>query len=81
MANLVPTDYPRGACELVRGFITGNEFYRNDDETLYPLGVAAGVPIVVKLTGPAVVDFNGDGALEIYSSAGHQSVSRQEPDG
>ena len=36
MANLVATDYPPGACELIRGFITGNEFYRNDDETLDP---------------------------------------------
>ena len=80
--NLRPQDYPEGAYELIRGFATGNEFYENrGDEPLRPLGTAVDVANSGWAYGPGVVDLDGDGALDLYSPAGYQSVKRGEPDG
>ena len=80
--NLRPQDYPEGAYELIRGFATGNELYRNDGAgPLKPLGTTVDVANSGWAYGPAVVDLDGDGALDLYSPAGYQSVKRGEPDG
>ena len=81
MGNLRPSDYPQGTFEQIRGFITGNELYRNDSKQLRPIGAAAQVSNSGWAYGPAVVDLDGDGALDLYSPSGYQSVSREEPDG
>ncbi len=81
MGNLRPSDYPQGTFEQIRGFITGNELYRNDSKQLRPIGATAQVSNSGWAYGPAVVDLDGDGALDLYSPSGYQSVSREEPDG
>ena len=80
--NLGPEDYPEGAYELIRGFATGNELYQNDGSgPLRSLGTAADVANSGWAYGPELVDLDGDGALDLYSPAGYQSVKRGEPDG
>ena len=80
--NLRPGDYPEGTYELIRGFATGNELYRNDGSgPLKPLGTTVDVANSGWAYGPAVVDLDGDGSLDLYSPAGYQSVKRGEPDG
>ena len=80
--NLRPEDYPEGAYEQIRGFATGNELYRNDGSgPLKPLGTTVDVANSGWAYGPAVVDLDGDGVLDLYSPAGYQSVKRGEPDG
>ena len=80
--NLRPRDYPEGAYELIRGFATGNELYRNDGSgQLEPLGTTVDVANSGWAYGPALIDLDGDGALDLYSPAGYQSVKRGEPDG
>jgi len=81
MGNLRQEDYPDGTFGLIRGFITGNELYRNDSNELQPIGETAQVSNSGWAYGPAVVDLDGDGALDLYSPSGYQSVSREEPDG
>ena len=82
MKNLRPEDYPEGAFELIRGFTTGNELYENKgNRPMAPLGVSAGVHNSGWSYGPALVDLDGDGALDIYSPAGFQSFERGKPDG
>ena len=81
MANLRAEDYPEGAFALIQGFVTGNELYENrGPQGLKPLGISAGVSNAGWAYGPAVVDLDGDGALDLYAPAGFQSVERGKPD-
>lgn len=80
--HLRPTDYPPGMFDYIQGFITGNELYENrGTDGLVALGVSAGVANSGWSYGPALVDLDGDGFLDIYSPAGFQSVTRGKPDG
>ncbi len=82
IANLRPEDYPENALDFIQGFVTGNELYVNDGSgDLTPSGVGAGVANSGWSYGPAVVDLDGDGALDLYAPAGFQSVQRGDPDG
>ena len=82
MEHLRPEDYPEGAIDLIQGFVTGNELYLNGGaEGLAPQGVSAGVSNSGWSYGPALVDLDGDGSLDIYAPAGFQSVTRGNPDG
>ena len=82
IGNLRAEDYPPGTFPIIQGFITGNEFYKNDGaNNLGPVGIETGVDNSGWAYGPAVVDLDGDGALDIYSPAGFQSVTRGKPDG
>ena len=76
--NLRPEDYPPGVHRLIAGFFSGDEVLRNDP----------GVELKVMATktngwayGPSVVDYDGDGLLDVYVPAGFQSVDPSEPDG
>lgn len=80
--NLAPEDYPPGVYGLIRGFATGNELYLNHvDEPLEPIAQHVEVSNSGWAYGPEFVDLDGDGALDLYSPAGYQSVERGKPDG
>jgi len=82
MGNLSAKDYPKNWFEHIQGFIVGNELYDNrDGKDMHPIGEDAGVSVSGWSYGPALVDLDGDGRLDIYSPAGFQSVTRGNPDG
>ena len=82
IGNLRSTDYAEGVFELIQGFVNGNELYENrGPEGLAPIGTSAGVANSGWSYGPAVVDLDGDGRLDLYAPAGYQSVKRGDPDG
>jgi len=77
LANLRPQDFPPGAFSLIQGFVEGNAVVRNNGAELETVALhTAGWAY-----GPAMVDLDGDGRLDLYSPAGFQSVQRGEPDG
>ena len=80
--NLRPVDYPGGLHKLILGFFDGDEVLRNTGDR----DQQAGLEVVGQRTngwayGPAMIDFDGDGRLDIYLPAGMQSVDPREPDG
>ena len=82
VANLDPSIYPRQTDALLRDFVTGSELYSNSgDGTFSRTGQAAGVATVGWAYGCSYIDLNGDGLLDIYAPVGHQSITRDKPDG
>ncbi len=80
--NLRPEDYPGGLHKLILGFFDGDEILRNTGDR----SKQAGLEVVGQRTngwayGPALIDFDGDGLLDVYVPAGMQSVDPHEPDG
>jgi hypothetical protein len=81
IANLPPDAYPPELMDRVRRFVTGNMLLRNAGELRFeevPNSLIAGVGWAY---GPALVDLDGDGLLDIHSTCGFASFSRDEPDG
>jgi hypothetical protein len=77
------SDYPPGVYEQIRGACAGNQLYRlSADGTKYEeYSENAGVNAVGWAYAPAMVDFNSDGRLDLYATAGFISRSRTRPDG
>jgi FG-GAP-like repeat len=81
IANLPPDTYPPPLMDRLRRFVTGNMLLRNSGGLRFdevPNSVIAGVGWAY---GPALVDLDGDGLLDIHSTCGFASFSRDEPDG
>ena len=76
-------DYPDGIFHQIQGACAGNRLYqRVDSETKYDESAESkGIHDVGWACAPAMADFNNDGLLDIYSSAGLLSFERHEPDG
>ncbi len=81
IANIPPGEYPPRMIEKMNGFVAGNlllynrgdiRFEAANDTTVAPVGWAY---------GPALLDLNADGLLDIHATAGFASFSRTEPDG
>ena len=81
MGHLRPEHYPEGWFPYIKGFILGNELYRSDPDGMKQIGIQSEVDVGGWAYGPALMDLDGDGRLDIYSPAGFQSVTRGEPDG
>ncbi len=77
MHNLGKEAYPPGVHALLVGWIDGNEILRNDKSGFQVVGRdTAGWAY-----GPAMVDLDGDGWLDVYCPVGYQSVDPHGPDG
>lgn len=78
-----PSDYPPGLHAKVVDFVTGNRLHVRGDGRggFREVGQEVGVHAAGWAYGVRVADFDGDGALDLYSTAGHKSVTRTEPDG
>lgn len=81
MEHLRAEDYPDGWFPYIEGFVLGNELYKSGPDGLTPVGIQAEVDVGGWAYGPALMDLDGDGRLDIYSPAGFQSVTRGKPDG
>jgi len=77
MSNIGAESYPPGVFPRLLGWIDGNEILRND---------LSGFQLVGRDTagwayGPATVDLDGDGRVDVYCPVGYQSVDPDGPDG
>ena len=82
VANLPPDVYAPDVDTQLRDFVAGSDLYRNTDgKGFQRIGRMAGVADVGWAYGPAYVDLDNDGRLDLYAPCGFQSVTRKRPDG
>jgi hypothetical protein len=82
IGNLRPDTYKPDIMHKLRTFVQGNQVHRNLGNLKFEqLGSKLQVNASGWAYGPALVDMNNDGWLDIYSTAGFISVSRDDPDG
>jgi hypothetical protein len=80
VANVPVDAYPAALREKMRRFVSGNSLLLNRGNNEFG-EVDAGVAAVGWAYGPALVDLDGDGLLDIHATCGFASFSRHEPDG
>ncbi len=82
VANLPPDVYAPDVDSQLRDFVAGSDLYRNTGgKGFQRIGRTAGVADVGWAYGPAYVDLDNDGRLDLYAPCGFQSVTRKRPDG
>jgi len=82
VANLPRGIYTDDVDRKLRDFVTGSELYHNNAKGGFTrIGQQAGVADVGWAYGPAYVDLDNDGQLDLYAPAGFQSVTPDRPDG
>lgn len=87
IAHVDPSDYPPGVFEQIQGSCAGNRLYTPVVETgkkelkYREVSEDIGVNQVGWAYAPALADFDSDGFLDIYATAGFLSFQRDKPDG
>jgi hypothetical protein len=83
VAQLDRSDYPEGIYDMIIGSLAGNRLYRRSaaGSSYDELSLALGVNTVGWAHGPAMVDLDGNGWLDLYATAGYNSTDRAKPDG
>jgi FG-GAP-like repeat len=82
IGNLRPDTYPEEIMAKMRQFVAGSQLWRNRGNLQFDkLGQRCQVAAVGWAYGPALVDLDNDGWLDLYATAGFVSSSRDEPDG
>lgn len=82
LGNLRADAYPPEVMAKMRRFVTGSQLWRNRGGLQFEAkGEAWRVHAVGWAYGPALVDLDNDGFLDIYATAGFISQDRSEPDG
>jgi hypothetical protein len=82
MANLRPGSYPEETLVQLRSFTVGSQLHRNLGGLKFEqVGRELQVADVGWAFGPALVDLDNDGYLDIYATCGFISRSRDDPDG
>jgi hypothetical protein len=82
IANVRPGTYPEKVMAKIRTFVKGSELHLNRGGLRFE---QKGQPWQVAdagwAYGPALVDLDNDGWLDLYATCGYISRSRSEPDG
>lgn len=82
IAHLTDNDYPENVFPQIQGSCAGNRLYQmNDDGTYQDVTDLARVNEVGWAFAPLMMDFDGDGLLDIYATTGFMSFRRDKPDG
>ena len=83
IAGVSADDYPPGVFEQIQGSCAGNTLYHRASvsESFQETSHALEVNAVGWAFATAMADFNGDGWLDLYGTAGYRSFQRREPDG
>ena len=82
VANLPRNAYDAEVDSQLRDFVAGSELYHNTGGTGFKrIGRSAGVADVGWAYGPAYIDLDNDGQLDLYAPCGFQSITRDRPDG
>src|SRR5262249_7032604 len=80
--NLKPGTYPDRITAKMRRFVVGNQLHRNLGGLRFEqVGQSLQVNDCGWAYGPALVDLDNDGWLDIHATAGFISRSRDDPDG
>ncbi|GAB4137722.1 MAG: hypothetical protein Tsb009_05370 [Planctomycetaceae bacterium] len=82
ISNVDRSVYPAELYRKVEEATTGNKLYLSRGDGTFEVAPPDKiVPDIGWAYGPGFVDLNGDGWLDIYSTAGFRSVERGKPDG
>jgi len=87
IGNLKPDAYPEDIMATMRRFVTGSQLYRShgpgpDGNVRFePVGKRFQLQDVGWAYGPAFVDLDNDGYLDLYATCGYISKDRTKPDG
>jgi hypothetical protein len=82
IGNVLPSSYPEDVMHKMRTFVAGSQLWRNEGELKFePIGKKLQVNAVGWAYGPAFVDLDNDGWLDLFATCGFVSQSRTEPDG
>lgn len=87
IAQVNESDYPKGVFEQLKGSCAGNRLYRpltmksGESPTYKEVSDPLGINGVGWAYAPSLTDFDLDGFLDIYATAGFLSFQRGEPDG
>jgi hypothetical protein len=81
IANLPPSAYSDEIMTKLRGFVSGNSLFLNRGDLQFDDRLSRSVAAVGWAYGPELLDLDADGFLDIYSTCGFISFSRDEPDG
>ncbi len=82
ISNVRAGTYPEEIMDKIRSFVKGSQLWRNrGDLTFEPMGQKYQISAVGWAYGPALLDLDNDGWLDLYATAGYVSQSRIEPDG
>ncbi|MCH2124135.1 MAG: VCBS repeat-containing protein [Pirellulaceae bacterium] len=82
ISNVAPDEYPAEIYEKIYNGTLGNKLYTNRGDGTFD--VASHDPVLAErgwTYGPDFVDLNGDGLLDLYTTAGFKSEKRGDPDG
>jgi hypothetical protein len=82
IGNVKPGTYPEPIISKIRQFVAGSQLYHNKGGLNFePVGKAFQVADVGWSHGAVLTDLDNDGWLDLFSTAGYMSQSRDEPDG
>jgi hypothetical protein len=81
IANVPPDAYASAVMQKMPRFVAGNSLLLNRGGLEFEEPDSSAVAAVGWAYGPALVDLDGDGLLDIHSTCGFASFSRDEPDG
>lgn len=82
VGNLPDDIYDADVDRKLRDFVSGSDLYQNiGGNGFRRIGQSARVADVGWAYGPAYVDLDNDGQLDLYAPCGFQSVTRERPDG
>jgi hypothetical protein len=82
IGNLRPDAYPEEVMAKIRRFVTGSQLHLNRGNLHFEqVAEAWQVADAGWAYGPALVDLDNDGWLDIHATAGYISRSRDKPDG
>lgn len=82
ISNVAPGTYPEAIMDKMGSFVKGSQLWQNRGQLKFePMGQKYQLSAVGWAYGPALVDLDNDGWLDLYATAGFVSQSRTEPDG
>jgi hypothetical protein len=82
IGNMLPNTYPEDVMARMRTFVTGSQLHHNLGEFKFEqLGKKWQVNDCGWAYGPALVDLDNDGFLDLYATCGFISRRQDEPDG
>jgi hypothetical protein len=82
IGNICTGTYPEDVMATMRSFVAGSQMHVNRGGLRFEQqGQVFQVAAVGWAYGPALVDLDNDGWLDLYATAGFVSQDRNEPDG